>query len=369
MALLRLKATNFRNFSQLDLTPSPSMNLIHGLNGSGKSSLLEAIYFLSFGRSFRTHLAARVIQQGCEAFFIYSQIEHVENSILNIGIEKNIQGKVKLRVDQENIGSLSYIAKLVPMQLINPDTFELLTTGPQMRREYIDWGLFHVEHSFYDLWVRHQRVLKQRNSAIQQQKSINEIKSWDIEFTRTAEEISFLRNNYVTHLLPIVYEVLENLIQLDNLSLEFYSGWDTNQVLIDLLNKNISRDMALGYTQIGPRRADLIIKIDKTPVQDVLSRGEQKLLVCALKIAQGIYLQRHTGKNCIYLLDDLASELDHIHRHKIIHLLAALNAQIFISAVDVSAFTDIHSYPGKMFHVKHGCIVEESEMKIEKLLV
>lgn len=363
MALLRLKATNFRNFSQLDLTPSPLMNLIYGLNGSGKSSLLEAIYFLSFGRSFRTHLATRIIQQGCEAFCIYSQVEHLENSTLSIGIEKNIQGKVKLRVDQENISALSYIAKLVPMQLINPDTFELLTTGPQMRREYIDWGLFHVEHSFYDLWVRHQRVLKQRNSAIQQQKSLNEIKSWDIEFIRTAEEISQLRNNYVTHLLPIVYEVLESLIHLDNLTLEFYPGWDTNHSLADLLNKNISRDMALGYTQLGPRRADLIIKIEKTPVQDVLSRGEQKLLVCALKIAQGIYLQRHTGKNCIYLLDDLASELDYIHRQKIILLLVALKAQIFISAVDVAAFSDIDKHLGKMFHVKQGCIVEENEFQ------
>lgn len=362
MALFRLKATNFRNFAELDLSPSPLMNLIYGLNGSGKSSLLEAIYFLSFGRSFRTHLAARVIQHGSEAFTIYSQVKHIENSVLNIGIEKNIQGKVKLRLDQENISSLSYIAKLVPMQLINPDTFELLTTGPQMRREYIDWGLFHVEQSFFDLWIRHQRVLKQRNAAIQQQKSANEIKSWDIEFVRTAEEISLLRNNYVTQLFPIVHEVLEKLIHLDSLSLEFYSGWDTSYSLVDLLNKNFHRDMALGYTQLGPRRADLIIKMDKTPVQDVLSRGEQKLLVCALKIAQGIYLQRHTGKNCIYLLDDLASELDHIHRHKIIALLADLKAQVFISAVDVSVFPDIHSYLGKMFHVKHGHITEQNEI-------
>ncbi|MGC1854349.1 MAG: DNA replication/repair protein RecF, partial [Candidatus Aquirickettsiella sp.] len=318
MQLVRLKANSFRNLAELDLEFSPCFNFIYGPNGSGKSSLLEAIYFLSLGRSFRSSLASRAIQYDAKSFNLFSVILGQRSTTL--GLEKIRQGKTKIKIGN-NINSVSELAKLLPLQLINPNSYQLLSGGPRARRQFIDWGVFHVEPQFFQIWQRFQQVLKQRNAALQQQVPINQIKVWDVELIEAANEITLLRENYIQQLNPLITELMRKLLTLQGLSIDFYQGWEKKISLGSILTSSISRDYKLAYTQFGPHSADLLIKLNGHPVHEVLSRGEQKLLTCALQLAQGILLKNVTTKSCIYLFDDLFAELDLTKQNMLMHLL------------------------------------------------
>lgn len=357
MQLIRLKANSFRNLAELDLEFSPGFNFIYGPNGSGKSSLLEAIYFLSLGRSFRSSLASRAIQYDAKSFNLFSVI--LGQCSTTLGLEKIRQGKTKIKIGNST-NSVSELAKLLPLQLINPNSYQLLSGGPKARRQFIDWGVFHVEPQFFQVWQRFQQVLKQRNAALQQQVPINQIKIWDLELIDTANEITLLREKYLQQLTPLITELIRKLLTLQGLSIDFYQGWDKKINLGLVLNSSIDRDYKLAYTQFGPHRADLLIKLNGYPVHEILSRGEQKLLTCALQLAQGILLKEITKKSCIYLFDDLFAELDPVKQNMLMHLLHSLEAQVFITAIEENLIKELEaSALGKIFEVEQGKIMEK----------
>ncbi len=355
MKLLRLKATQFRNLVSVNIEPHAHFNLLFGANGSGKTSILETIYFLGLGRSFRTSQASRIIHYEHDSLSVFGQIEGEGGITLNTGIEKNRQGKVRIKVGNEVVGSLVELARALPLQLINPDSYSLLNGGPGPRREFLDWGVFHVEHHFFPLWQRYQRALKQRNASLQQGRPAAQTKVWDTEMVTAAEELSRMRREYLEKLTPVFFAILAELIELDELVVTYAPGWNKDHSLQEILEAAFHRDAVLGYTQYGPHRADIIIRVNTIPAQDVLSRGEQKLLVLALRLAQGMLLRELTGKKCIYLLDDLAAELDLDRRAHVVQVLARLQAQVFATAVERDALSDLSQHcETKMFHVEQG---------------
>lgn len=357
MQLVRLKTTSFRNLAELDLEFSPCFNFIYGPNGSGKSSLLEAVYFLSRGRSFRSSLASRAIHYDAKEFNLFSLI--LGQLSISLGLEKTRQGKTKIKIGN-NHNSISELAKILPLQLINPNSYQLLSGGPKARRQFVDWGVFHVEPQFFQIWQRFQQVLKQRNAALQQQAPVNQIKIWNLELIGTANEITILREKYLQQLTPLITELMHKLLTLPGLSIDFYQGWDKKFSLDSILVNSIARDYKLAYTQFGPHRADLLIKLNGNPVHEVLSRGEQKLLTCALQLAQGILLKKITAKSCIYLFDDLFAELDPVKQNILMNLLQGLEAQVFITAIEESLIKDLEtSVLGKIFQVEQGEITEK----------
>jgi len=357
MYLTRLKAQNFRNFHAFDLEPCGDFNLIYGANGSGKTSILEAIHFLSLGRSFRSHLVNRIIQYEAEALTVFGAICSPDEMHFNIGIEKDRTGKLRLKVGNEIAHSAAQLAKVLPLQLLNPDSYNLLNEGPKLRREFLDWGVFHVEPLFFSIWQRFQKSLTQRNAALQRNLPLSQIQAWDNELIPAAIELANLREKYFQQLVPLITEIFSQLILVDDMTVSYQQGWDKNEHLSTILSNAYFRDRTLGYTQYGPQRADVIFKINKIPAHDVLSRGEQKLLVCALKLAQGILLKQLTGKTCLYLLDDLAAELDSNHREQVIKVLSTLKAQVFITAVDVISIGNLlQELSHKTFHVEHNAV-------------
>lgn len=355
MNLLRLKSNYFRNLAALNIEPSPGFNLIYGLNGSGKTSILETIYFLSLGRSFRTNLSNRIIQHEADGFNIFGQVQNNQGLTISTGVERNRQGKIRIKVGNEQAPTLVELARALPIQLINPDSYALLTDGPKPRREFTDWGVFHVEPQFFPLWQRFQRALKQRNSSLQQGSPSNQTKAWDNEITITAQELNKLRQEYIKKLSPLFFNIFSELLDIPEISFDYYQGWDESRGLQEVLDSTYHRDATLGYTQHGPQRADLIFKAQGLPVQDVLSRGEQKLFVIALRLAQGLLLQILTDKRCLYLLDDIAAELDSERRQAVVSYLLKLEAQVFVTAVDNKALGELMDNKNtKLFHVEHG---------------
>jgi len=360
MPISRLVVSQLRNLDHLELLPSPGVNLIVGANGSGKTSLLEALYLLGRARSFKTNKHKTFIKKGETQVTIFGEVQTLPDMApISAGVTKSLDGKHQIKVAGVEASSAAPLLELMPIQLIEPETFKLLAAGPSYRRQFIDWGVFHVEQTFFQTWQRLNRCLKQRNRLLRRGKIDRSVLSvWDQEFIVQAQRLTQQRAAYIEHLRPIFNEFLGALVELKSLEFEFYPGWNVKVPLEDTLTEMLDADSKRGFTQAGPHRADLRVKYLGHNAGDVLSRGQQKLVICALKIAQGFHFSQSTGRPCIYLLDDLAAELDEVHRNRLCQMLSTLNCQLFITSVDRATFlNNWSSMDVKVFHVEHGKLV------------
>ncbi len=356
MPLTRLVVQQFRNIKACDIQLSTGFNFIIGPNGSGKTSLLEAIYMLGHGRSFKSSLTSRVIQNECSELFIHGRFLNSDQFELPIGINKQRDGSTEVKIGGQSGQKLAQLAQVLPLQLIHPEGFDLLTDGPKHRRAFIDWGVFHSEAGFYQAWGRFKRLNKQRNALLKNASSYREMQYWDRQLAQLAEQIDSWRRAYIAQMQPLAEEMCQAFLPEFDIKLGYYRGWDKDTPYDELLEKNFERDQSLGYTFSGPNKADLRIKVNNTPVEDVLSRGQLKLMMCALRLAQGQHLAQLTGKQSIYLIDDFASELDSQRRKRLADYLKQTKAQVFVSSITESQVVDMIDENGKMFHVEHGTI-------------
>ena len=365
MSLLRLNVTALRNLHAVTLSPSPRINILSGDNGSGKTSLLEAVYLLGLARSFRSTRLQPVIQHEQDALVVFGELATSTGS-RNLGITRNRQGVFQIRIDGQTARSAAQLAQALPLQLINPDSFRLLEGSPRIRRQFLDWGVFHVEPRFLHAWQRLQRALRQRNSWLRPGTIDAAAEAvWARELILASDEIDCYRRKYIQALKPLFEATLGKLLPLPELTLSYNRGWDKDRDLTEVLRTSFARDQQLGHTQAGPQRADLRIRMGAFNAIDVLSRGQQKLVVCALKIAQGHLINQYRTGECIYLVDDLPSELDEQHRQALCSLLEELNCQVFITCVESRILRECwHSEtPVAMFHVEHGGITQTHDYR------
>lgn len=366
MTIKVLRISNFRNLASVEIVPALSgLNIICGNNGDGKTSLLEAIYFLGLGRSFRTSTASRLLRQGQEIFSLFSQLVTDNSRDLSLGVLREANGTMRMRVNESDSMSMAELATLLPIRLINSQSHLLFESGPSYRRKYLDWGLFYQDSSFLQTWRNYERVFKQRNVVLRDRRPKSELTPWTDELIKYGLELDKLRRHYVAALTPIVIEIVGQLLDLPALTLVYHSGWDDRLEFSEALAKNYHDEMRLGHTQCGPQRADLEIMVGDIPVKHFLSRGQQKLLICAIIIAQGKLLAGLANHGLIYLIDDLPAELDLLSRQKLLSLLSKQQTQIFITAIERDTICDLlgdsHNVPVKVFHVEHGNIVEMAE--------
>lgn len=355
MSIKQLDVHGIRNLQSSQVFPSGRINIISGTNGSGKTSLLEGIHILGLGRSFRTRHLRNAIQHGANEMTLFARLDDEQSTTLGVRRFRD-QRELELRIKHRKQVRLVELAGILPLQLINPDAFRLLEGSPSGRREFLDWGVFHVKHEFFSVWKRARRALKHRNSLLRRGRiSFAEIEIWEHELANSGEKIDQQRREWFAKFLPVFEETLQSLLPLPGLTLSYARGWDKNRSLADVLASGRATDEQMGFTQQGPQRADLKIKMNKQPAVEVLSRGQQKMVVSALKLAQGRFLESTANRHCVYLIDDLPAELDELHRQRFCQLLESIQCQAFITSVEPTALqrrwlsgTDV-----KMFHVKH----------------
>ncbi len=367
MALNLLAISAFRNLQSVKLNPiAEGFNFIYGKNGSGKTSLLEAIYYLSLGRSFRSVHADRVICHAADKLSLFGHISASSAQYIPLGLERYADGKAKFRVNGEEISSIAELASLLPVQLMDSHCYQLLDSGPVFRRKYLDFGLFYQTNDFLRTWRHYDRALKQRNAALRCRAPKRELDIWTHELVDRALSLDRLRRAYVDELVPLLVKMATELLPLFDLKITYQQGWERGCDYSEILLKTVDKDYQLGYTQCGPHKADLNIIINNIPAKDILSRGQQKLFVCAMILARGVLLQSHANKAPIYLVDDLPSELDITSHSRLVGLLSKQKAQVFVTAIEELAKEHfVTNAPMKMFHVEHGQVSEIETSKAE----
>jgi DNA replication and repair protein RecF len=349
VSLRRVQVTDFRCLQSAALDLDPRFTLISGSNASGKTSLLEAIYVLGRGRSFRTRRLEHLIRHEAQEFVVFGEIETTDRGI-PVGVEGSTSG-IRARIGGSKASSLAELAVVLPVQIIDPEIHHLIEEGPSRRRRFLDWGVFHVEHTFVGHWQRYHQALKQRNAALKSGQPHPAVTAWDGDLLRYGELLTSARSRYVALLVQQAEVIVRNLLGME-LDLSYRPGWARDQSFAESLQHGRSHDQASGATQVGPHRAELNIRLNGMGVKDRISRGQQKLLAAALLIAQLKLFPDGALVQPSLLLDDPAAELDDDRLAGLIREVSAHAVQLIVTTLhsEFSAF----GAPGRRFRVDAG---------------
>jgi DNA replication and repair protein RecF len=330
LSLHRLQVTDFRCLQSVALDLDPRFTLVSGANASGKTSLLEAIYVLGRGRSFRTRRLEHLIRHGSERFVVFGEVDAFERRV-SLGVEGSVAG-IRAKLGGAKARSLAELAPLLPVQIIDPEIHRLIEEGPSRRRRFLDWGVFHVEPRFVEDWQRYQQALKQRNAALRSRQPRAVTAAWDADLARYGESLSAARARYVELLSPHAIQATGNLLGME-LNLGYRPGWPRGMQLSEALRQSAQQDEDSGATQAGPHRAELAIRLNERSVKDRISRGQQKLLAAALLMAQVKLFPRDSPVRPSLLLDDPAAELDNERLTSLISEVSAQAAQLIVTTL------------------------------------
>jgi DNA replication and repair protein RecF len=348
LALRRVRISDLRCLAEVELALDPARNYIYGPNGAGKTSILEAIFLLGRGRSFRTRQIRRLVRHGRSGLAVFGEVEEGQR-IRRIGVAFS-EGRLEKRIDGEAAPGTASLVEILPVHALDPSSHELIEGGPSERRRFLDWGVFHVEHGYLDAWRRYRRLLGQRNAALKKGAPGTELATWSAALAEAGESIARSRAAYVAELGPEVAEQGKALLERP-LALEHERGWRTDLSLAEALIATESRDRAFGNTEVGPHRADLALSVDGRRVHDEASRGQQKLAAASLILAQATVFTRVRGSSAL-LVDDPGAELDGAALERLLGALDTVGAQLVLTGLAASQLAPRQG--SAVFHVEHG---------------
>ena len=333
MTLAKLDVSNIRNIETASLTPSPRLNFIIGPNGSGKTSLLEAIHILGRARSFRSTQAGQVIRFQQDELMVTGKLDEGHGLVpIPVGVRLG-RRKRDIALAGTRLQSSAELIRAFPVLLIQPSSSALLDGAPKARRQFLDWGAFHLDAGFLENWRGYARALSQRNALLRTGTSRG-IEIWNHELARYGTIVDCARTAYAERLRPYFHAAAGHFLHSVPFGLRTVAGWDTEQPLDAVLRAELAQDLRDGYTHSGPHKGDFQVQADGRFAKNYLSRGQMKLLVFALLLAQSHLLEESLGSKGCVLIDDLASELDSDNRNKLLGFLSQRQAQFFITTTD-----------------------------------
>jgi len=355
MHVTRLEIRQLRRFADVSLAPGSGLNLITGDNGAGKTSVLEALHLMAYGRSFRGRVRDGLIRSGEPALEVFVEWQESRRSGPRKAGLRHTGHDWTGRLDGSSIAQLGDLCAALAVVSFEPGSHALITGGGDSRRRYLDWGLFHVEPDFLPRWRRYARALKQRNALLKRRAGDAQLDAWDRELADAGEPLSRDRQRYLEALQPHFAALMAEWVPvIRTTTLEYQPGWRRDDLpLADALLLARERDLSTGFTSVGPHRADWRIGFANLAGRESLSRGQAKLTALSALMAQAEHYAENRGEWPIIALDDLASELDRSHQGRVLAWLRHSEAQVFITATETP--TVLQSTSGMhRFHVEQG---------------
>jgi DNA replication and repair protein RecF len=349
LALESVTVERFRCLNRVEFCPDAALNVIFGANGAGKTSVLEALFYLGRGRSFRSSQVSSLIQTDADDFTVFGKIQD-RSSQYRLGVRVG-RGSSEIHINGESGGNTAALVEAFPVQIIDPEVHVLVQGGPKGRRQFLDWGVFHVKHDFLAAWRRYRRALQQRNGALRQGADRASVDAWGTELVEAGMRVDELRRSYLSGFKAVFQRITDQLLGTVG-DCRYLPGWPADETLAEALAGSWERDRKHGLTHVGPHRAELALEFDGRPARHRLSRGQQKLLGTALVLSQCEYVAAALERTVALLVDEPAAELDSDHLAQLVDALSKPGLQLFLTALEPDA-VPVKSQP-TLFHVKHG---------------
>lgn len=346
MHLSEMEVENLRCLRRADIEFHPGTNLIRGENGAGKTSLLEAVHLLARGRSFRTRHTDRLVAMGQDSLRVLGRLADSPVSTLGFGYSRD--GGTEVRIDRRSPRSLADLSVAFPALILDPGIHRLVEEGPSLRRRWLDWGVFHVEPGFVELWSDFSLTLKQRNAAL---KLNHDPSPWDQELARLGEALGAARRQTMSLLQPHWEQTILSMLGIE-VGMVYFQGWSQERSLADSLLHHRGSDMERGTTGQGPHRFDVQLHAGRRLARDFLSRGQQKLLGAAMALSMARLVGSLSGRRPTLLLDDPAAELDTQKTGRLLGEVQRLECQLIMTSLDEESASALA--PDRLFHVEQG---------------
>ncbi len=362
MKVLRLQFENFRNLHNSEIFPCDKVNVIYGDNAQGKTNLLEAIWLFCGGHSFRGSKENELIKFEDDYFKLsmdFYSCERKQNAEISFH-----QNKKKIKLNGVEKNSSSYLTEVFSCVVFSPENMTLIKRGPSMRRKFLDGAISQQRIRYAATLAKYNQIINQRNSLLKDIHKHQELKDtlpiWDDSLALCGAIILKERMDYIKELKNYAQKFHDDISNnSENLSIEYISNCDakeddTIEILTQKLNlayeKSRNDDYHTGYTNIGPHRDDMDIKINDISARTFGSQGQQRSAVLSLKLAQAQMLFIKNGEKPVILLDDVLSELDRKRQDFLLNKVE--DYQVFVTCCEESNKEQLKS--GKVFYINHG---------------
>lgn len=345
--LKALYLRNFRNYKEAEVHFSERLNVLYGDNAQGKTNLLEAIYLVATGRSFRSQSLSELIHSGESFFFIEAQIVR-DGVSQTVKISFDGQNR-RIQLDGNSYPSFHPLLGILPSVLYTPYDIELITGSPTERRRFLNLHLAQSDPLYVHHLTRYWRAMKQRNNLLRSQ-SKESLDCWEIEMARSAEYIGNARQEMVAELKAPLEQQSRKLTQKEETH-ELHLQISAPKSYLQQLQKNRVREMELGLTLTGPHRDDLTVSIDGKSARLFASEGQKKTAIAALRLAEWERLSKQIGAPALMGFDDLGQHLDDT-RQKLLKSSLDELGQVFITT------PHIPKESGHLIHIQNGSIRE-----------
>lgn len=320
-----------------------------GRNGAGKTTFLEAMSLVGFGRSFSPAQTRDVVREGSQSAHVNATIEYEEQKSLEIRVEKSVEG-TKITINGAVARSASELVQRVPIILLNSKVPDILISTPHSRRVLLDRVLFHVEPSYVQLWRNYRLALGQRNSVIRGAKDRRLVRFWTEQLAQNGEKIDARRREVVDSLNESLNDSILGA-EIGVLRLKYLSGWQ-GVSFEEELERGWTRDLELGYTRVGAHRADIRLILGQRDVTQRLSRGQLKVVSSEIVLGLGNFIKRKKSVWPVIMVDDIQAELDDRMRSLVVDKILFAGGQKFFTAISSSSIPEIFKKADVVFHVE-----------------
>ncbi len=361
MILREISILNYKNIGQADLSFSPKLNCLIGLNGEGKTNLLDAVHFLALCKSATTSQDSACIRHGEEFCVIQGQLEHDNGDAEEVYLGMRRGQKKVVKRNKKAYRRIAEHIGLVPLVMVSPLDSLLIAGGGEERRRFLDIVISQTDRRYLDSLMAYNKALAQRNALLKQEDPAPDeelLSLWEAEMARHGTAVFEARQRYVEAFVPVFQEIYGLVSQQREQVGLAYTSHAQRGPLLEVIQRDRTKDLAVGYSLHGVHRDDLEMTLDGFPLKREGSQGQNKTFLVALKLAQFDFLRRSLGEAPLLLLDDIFDKLDATRVEQIVHLVAGDDyGQIFVTDTNRDHLDQILKRSGgdyRLFHVKQG---------------